>query len=47
MCYDTFNRLSIQGGGLHPPHKQTFCNFETAPLNKVSLTFLSQILTPL
>ena len=47
MCDDTFNRLSIQGGGLHPPHEQTFCNFETAPLNKVSLTFLSQILTPL
>ena len=47
MCDDTFNPLGIQGGGLHPPHEQTFCNFETAPVNKVSLTFSSQRLTPL
>ena len=45
---DTFNPLDIQGGGVYPLLEQTnlFCNFETAPVNKVSLTFSSQKLTP-
>ena len=24
MYDDTFNPLGIQGGGVHPPHEQTF-----------------------
>ena len=48
MYDDNFNPLGIQGGGVHPPHEWTFfCNFETAPVNKVSLIFSSQNHTPL
>ena len=48
MYDDTFNPLGIQGGVVHPPHERTFfCNFETAPVNKVSLIFSSQNHTPL
>ena len=48
MYDDTFNTLGVQGGGLHPPHERTFFrNFETAPVNKVSLIFSSQNHTPL
>ena len=40
--------MGIQGGVVRPPHEQTFfCNFETAPVNKVSLIFSSQNHTPL
>ena len=43
MYDDTFNPLGMLGGGVHPPHERTFfCNFETAPVNKVSLIFSSQ-----
>ena len=46
MYNDTFSHLGIEGGGVHSPHEQTFfCNFETAQVNKVSLTFSSQNLT--
>ena len=48
MYDDIFNPLSILGGGVDPPHEQSFfCNFETVPVSKVSLTFSSQNLTPL
>ena len=47
MYDDAFNPLGIQGGGVNPPHEQTFCNFESAPVNKVSLIFSSQYHTPL
>ena len=49
MYDDTFNPLDIQGGGVYPPLEQTnlFCNFEAAPVNKVSLKFSSQNLIPL
>ena len=47
MCDDTFNPLGIQGGGVHPHERTFFWNFETAPVNKVSLIFSSQNHTPL
>ena len=41
--------MGIQGGVVHPPNERTFfCNFETAPVNKVfCLIFSSQNHTPL
>ena len=31
MYDDTFNPLGIQGGGVHPPHEQTFFVSSTPP----------------
>ena len=31
MYDDTFNPLGIQGGGVHPPHEQTFFVTSKAP----------------
>ena len=48
MYDDTFNRLGMQGGGVHPPHEWNFfVTSKTAPVNKVSLMFSSQNHTPL
>ena len=47
MYDDTFNRLGMQGGGVHPLNEWNFfVTSKTAPVNKVSLMFSSQNHTP-